>query len=182
MKRQMFVKGSSLGLLLFVFTAIVPAVYGQSKDSAEVSGLFSEAKSEAVQLKHDAEELKSYTRSKLHWSTHSAKVNEIKEHVNKSGELLAKMQNARATASPWQQQTIDRIDPMLRDIAATVTATINHLEQQPIKLQTAPYKEYVDANAELTADLAEVISDYVDYGKAKNKSEELADKLEVPGN
>ncbi len=155
---------------------------GNRRTPAEVSGLFSEAKSEAVQLKHDAEELKSYTRSKLHWSTHSAKVNEIKEHVNKSGELLAKMQNARATASPWQQQTIDRIDPMLRDIAATVTATINHLGQQPIKLQTAPYKEYVDANAELTADLAEVISDYVDYGKAKNKSEELADKLEVPGN
>ena len=92
------------------------------------------------------------------------------------------MQNAKETASPWQQQTIDRIDPMLRDIAATVTATINHLSQQPIKLQTAPYKEYVDANAELTADLAEVITDYVDYGKAKNKSEELADKLEVSGN
>ena len=148
MKRQMFVKGSSLGLLLFVFTAIVPAVYGQSKDSAEVSGFFSEAKSEAVQLKHDAEELKSFTRSNLHWKTHAAKVEEIKQHVNKSGELLAKMQNARSTASPWQQQTIDRIEPMLKDIAATVETTIAHLSKQPQQLQTAPYKEYVDANAE----------------------------------
>ena len=182
MKCHIFAKGSSLGLLLFVFTSIVPAVYGQSKDSSEVSGLVSEAKTEAVQLKHDAEELKSFTRSNLHWKTHSAKVEEIKQHVNKSGELLAKMKNARSTASPWQQQTIDRIEPMLKDIAATVESTIDHLNKQPQQLQTPPYKEYVDANASLAADLAEVISDYVEYGKAKAKSEELAAKLEVPGN
>ncbi len=40
MKRQMFVKGSSLGLMLVVFTAIVPAVYGQSKDSCRSLGAF----------------------------------------------------------------------------------------------------------------------------------------------
>ncbi len=89
MKRQMFVKGSSLGLLLFAFTSMVPAVYGQSKGSSEVSGFLSEAKTEAVQLKQDAEELKSFTRSNLHWQTHSAKVEEIKQHVNASGKLLA---------------------------------------------------------------------------------------------
>jgi len=133
-------------------------------------------------LKQDAEELKSFTRSNLHWQTHAAKVEEIKKHVNKSGELLAKMQNARSTASPWQQQTIDRIEPMLKDIAATVESTIEHLNKRPQQLQTAPYKAYAEANATLTADLAEVISDYVEYGKARNRSEELAEKLEVPGN
>jgi len=182
MKRHIFVKGSSLGLLLFVFASIAPAVYGQTKDSSEVSALFSEAKIEAVQLKHDADQLKTFTRSPLHWQTHAAKIEQIKEHVNKSGELLTKMQNARPTASPWQQQTIDRIEPMLKDIAATVESTIDSLNKQPQQLQTGPYREYVDANADLTADLAALISDYVDYGKAKNKSEALAEKLEVPGN
>jgi hypothetical protein len=118
----------------------------------------------------------------LRWQTHAVKVDMIKQHVNKSGELLAKMQNARATASPWQQQTIDRIEPMLKDIAATVESTIDHLNKHPRQLQTPPYKAYVEANANLTADLAEVISDYVEYGRAKNKSEELAEKLEVPVN
>lgn len=182
MKRQVMVGGSALGLLLFVFASIVPAVYGQSKDSSEVSGLFSEAKTEAVQLKHDAEELKSFTRSNLHWQTHAAKVNEIKQHVNKSGELLAKMMNARSTASPWQQQTIDRIEPMLKDLAATVESTIDHLNKRPQQLQTAPYREYVDTQTDLATNLAEVISDYVEYGKSKAKSEELAEKLEVPEN
>ena len=52
---------------------------------------------------------------------------------------------------------------------------------KPRLVHTAPYTEYVDANYEVTSNLAELISDYVDYGKSKVRSEELAAKFEVPG-
>ncbi|HVA72808.1 MAG TPA: hypothetical protein VNF02_06805 [Candidatus Limnocylindrales bacterium] len=182
MKRQFMVMGSSLGLLLFVFACMVPVAFGQSTDSAEVSGLLSEAKTEAVQMNRGAEELRTFTRSNLHWESHAAKIEEIKQNVNRSGELLAKLQNARSEASPWQQQTIDRIDPLLREIAATVESTIDHLNKHPQQLKTEPYREYVDANADLTTDLSTMISDYIAYGKAKNKSQQLAQKLEIPEN
>jgi len=70
----------------------------------------------------------------------------------------------------------------LREIAATVESTIDHLNKHPQQLKTEPYREYVDANADLTTDLSTMISDYIAYGKAKNKSQQLAQKLEIPEN
>jgi len=38
----------------------------------------------------------------------------------------------------------------------------------------------VASTADLATDLSALITDYVEYGEAKNKSEELGQKLEVP--
>lgn len=173
---------SSLALSLLVVAFATPAVgrAQTSKDSKDISGLLSEVKTEAVQLRHDADELKSFTHAKLSWERHVAKVEEIKRHVNNAGELLAKLGNAKGKASPWQQQAIDRITPMLRELASNTTATIEQLNQKPKLFQTGPYADHADANYEVASSLAELISDYVDYGKSKAKSEELASKLEVP--
>jgi hypothetical protein len=152
-----------------------------SKDSKEVSELLSDIKSEAVQLKHDAAELQSFTKSKLSWESHTTKVLEIKDHVNNSGSLLRKLDTARGSASPWQQQAIDEITPLLKELAAGVTSTIEHLNQKPALLHTGPYAEYLSANYEHARSLAELISDYVEYGASKAKSEELASKLDVKG-
>jgi hypothetical protein len=176
------IRRSSLALSLVAFAfAVTPAWGAQaSKDSEEVSGLLADVKTEAVQLRHDADELKIFTHSKLSWGSHASKVEIIKEHVNNAGRLLSKLDDAKSTASPWQQQAIDQITPMLKELASNTTATIEHLNQRPQLLHTGPYANYVDANYEVASSLAELISDYVDYGKSKAKSEELASKLETP--
>lgn len=169
--------------LLLAFIAIASPVLcpaQTAKDSKEVSDLFAKVKSEAVQLRQDADELKSFTHSKLAWQSHVAKVDEIKRHVNNAGELLTQLQNSKSQASPWQQQAIDRVTPMLKELASNTTSTIEHLNERPKSLHTGPYVEYADANYEVASNLAELISDYVDYGKSKAKSEELASRLEVP--
>ena len=152
-----------------------------SKDSKEVSAILAEVKTEAIQLSHDADELKSYTHSTLSWQTHGARVEEMKRHVNMAGKLLSELGSIRASASAWQEQAIDRITPLLKELASNVTSTIEHLNQNPNRLQTAPYIDYVAANYDLASNVAELISDYVDYGKSKAKSAELAERLEVPG-
>ena len=172
----------ALSLLAFAFAVTTVCWAQTSKDSKEVSGLLSDVKTEAVQLRHDADEMKSFTHSTLTWQSHAAKVEEMKRHVNNAGELLTKLDNAKGAASPWQQQAIDRITPMLKELASNVTSTIEHLNQRPKLLHTGPYADYVSANYELASNLAELISDYVDYGKSKARSDELAARLEVPGN
>lgn len=183
MSKHGLVRRSSLILpfVLFAFATTTVCAAQASKDSKEVSTLLSDVKTEAVQLRHDADEMKAFTHSTLSWESHARKVEEIKEHVNGAGKLLTKLDNAKKDASPWQQQAIDRITPMLKELASSVTATIEHLSQKPKLLHTAPYADYVAANYDLASNLAELISDYVDYGKAKARSEELATKLEVPG-
>jgi hypothetical protein len=42
------------------------------------------------------------------------------------------------------------------------------------------FPDYVAANAELATDIAQTVSDYVAYGEAKNKAEELSFQLELP--
>lgn len=172
-----------MALLVAAFTFSTTAVCAAQtpRDSKEVSALLSDVKTEAVQLRHDADEMKSFAHSKLSWQSHAMKVEEIKKHVNNTGELLTKLENERGTASPWQQQATDRITPLVKELASSVTSTIEHLNQKPALLHTVPYVDYVTANYDLASNLSELISDYVDYGKAKARSDELAAKLEVSG-
>jgi len=42
------------------------------------------------------------------------------------------------------------------------------------------YRDYLEANADYASDLAAMIANFVDYGKAKQRMERLGSKLEVP--
>lgn len=173
----------SVGLFLVALAFAPSTVYGAqtSKDSEEFSAILVDAKTEAIQLRDDADELKMFTRSDLSWESHAAKIEEIKQHVNNAGKIVSKLDSARGNASPWQQQSVDHINPLLREIASNVESTIEHLNQKPKFVGTGPYVDYVAANYDLASNLAELISDYVEYGKSKARSEELASHLEVPG-
>lgn len=151
-------------------------------DSGEVTGLLSDVKTEATQLKYDTEDMRSFARSQLSWQSHASKLTQIKEHVNAAGQLLTKLHEAKASASPWQQQAIDRVTPLLQELAANTSTMIAHLNKNQNRIHTPPYTEYVAANAETANDLSDLISDYVEYGNVKNRTEELEQKLEVPGN
>ena len=170
------------GLLATVILAMAPAIRAANppSDSKEVSGFFSEAKAEAVQLQFDAEELNNFARSKTSWETHAAKLTEIKGHVNNVSGLVTKMNAAKSEAAPWQQQAIERVNPMLTDLATTVTAAINHLSKNQDRLMHAPYPDYAAATASVATDMAELISDYVDYGETRHHLDDLSRQLETP--
>ena len=48
-------------------------------------------------------------------------------HINDLGKVAKELEDARPEGSPWQQVAIDRIDPLLREMADQLTSTINHL-------------------------------------------------------
>lgn len=173
---------SVLALVLAVLVVVSPGLQAAqaAKDSAEVTALLADAKSEAEQLKLDTAEMETFTRSNLSWKTFASKITLIKEHVNNVGELTSKLNNARGGGSPRQQQAIDRINPLLQELAANVGATINHLNEHQSLVHSAHYKEYVETNHQLATDLASLISDYVDYGKTKDRMEALGKDLETP--
>jgi len=150
-------------------------------DSEQISKLLSEAKTQAYQLREDASTLESYSRKGLDWQTHATAVNEMKDHVNAVGRTLAKLEDARATASPWQATAIDRIKPLLREIASNTTLVIDTLNKSPRRLSAQEYKDYIEANSDDAAQLADLIADFVNYGNAKNRMERLASKLELSG-
>ena len=173
----MYTKKSTLLLAGFLMSSFAVKA-GNAPDSEQVSKLLSETKTMAFQLKEDAATMESFSRMNVGWETHAAAINQIKDHVNALGKQAVKLREAKASASPWQQVVIDRINPFLDELAGYTYAVIEHVKDRKHTLDE--YKDYLEANADYSSDLASMIGNFVDYGKAKQRMERLAAKLEVP--
>lgn len=114
-----------LALVVLFSSALVAQVSG----SAQFSKTLEHVRVHAAQARDDAALLESYSRSGLAWSMHAQCLENIREHVNDLAEDFTQLQALRSEATPGQRAAIDRIDPLLRDMAASLTATINYLNQ-----------------------------------------------------
>jgi hypothetical protein len=176
MKTSYFALAGMLGAGLFTSLAVRAA---EIPDSEQVSKLLSDAKTMAFQLKEDALTMESFTRTNVSWESHAVAISQIREHVNALGRQVAKLKEARANASPWQKSAIDRINPYLDELGGYTAAVIEHVSGT--KRHTPDeYNDYLEANADYATDLAAMISDFVNYGKTKQRIERLSNKLEVP--
>jgi hypothetical protein len=165
--------------------ALVPAGFvfagpiNDVPDSEQVSKLLSETKTMAFQLKEDATTMETFTRMNVSWESHKIAINQIKDHVNALLKQETRLQEAKATGSPWQRQAIDRITPYLDELEGYTLAIIEHLNGET-KHTIAEYKDFLEANADYSSDLAAMIANFVDYGRSKEKMQNLGARLEVP--
>jgi hypothetical protein len=165
-----------------ILALLLPAglLTAQNPDSAAINSLLQEVKTHVALADEDAGTMTSFLNSKLHWSSHSGRLQQMKEHINDLIRNSNQMIALRAEGSPWQQQAIDRISSLLPEMAAQLTATIHHLGDNQNRLQMPPYKELVRNNETVIHTAREIISGYVDYGEAKSKSEALEKQLQMP--
>ncbi len=166
-----------------ILTLMIPMASiatGQTADSAAITSLLSQVKTHAALADDDAATLVSYSRSNLSWRSHATKLNIIKEHANDLIKDYNDLASMRAEGSPWQQEAIDRINPLVREMADHLTATIQHLNDNQNRVQMKPFRDYVQANHELMSKTHQVITDFVEYGESKTKAESLESKLELP--
>jgi hypothetical protein len=173
-----------LALLVAASLFLLPALRASDNpvsDSPEVSELVTQAKNHAVQLARDADDMQAFAKQGLSTEGHSMKIDSIKQHTNKLGRVLQQLDEVRGPASPWQQIAIDRVTPFAAELASNIETTITHINNNRNRLQTAGYKDYLKANYELSSGLAELIGDFVLYGKSKANYERLGSRLEVSG-
>ena len=169
-----------LALLVLGWVIVSPAIRAADAStprSEEVSQLLSQAKKEALELEHDALEMETFGRSRVSWMSHARQLDLVKEHINKTGKLLSKLNALRDAAAPWQQKAIDQIEPLLKQLAANTTAAINHIGDNRNDFHEDYYKGYLLANYETADKLAALIRDYVDYEEAMEKLEALNRRL-----
>jgi len=127
------IRASSLTVTMlagwFAFATVATAAGNVESD--QVSRILSDAKMQAFQLREDAAQLESFTRSTASWESHSEAIARIKEDVNKMGSLLTKLQDSRNGAAVWQQTAIDRVAPVAKELASNTTAAIERLNKNP---------------------------------------------------
>jgi hypothetical protein len=165
-----------------VLQAAAQTPQGQGKriqrDSKEVSDLLDQAKMQAAQLKNDATDMQTFPQLNLSWKTHADKIMAIKQDINNVGQTIAKLNAAESAASPWQKTAIERINPLLKELADNTTAIIDHLNRERGRLLNTPeHKDLLNDNAELATDLSTVIGDFVEYGQTRAKYFELSSLL-----
>ena len=152
----------------------------QSDDSAKINELLRSVKSHAAMATHDADLLQAYARTNVSWESHANKINAMKVHINNLIDDHNEMIRARETALPWQQKAIDRTDPLVKEIADRLNATIEHLNNNQNKVALKTYRDYVHSNYKLISTLDKMVSDFVDYEEAKSTTDTLEEKLELP--
>ena len=166
-------------MLVSTWMLVPPIAHAQNTENPEVTRLLADARDKAAVLSRDADEMESLIRTDASWQTHAAMLDEVKRHVNDLGRAAQKLEESRSSASPWQQQAIDRMMPLLKELAANTTAAINHLNENRIRPTTGNYPEYLKENAETAQQLSDMISSYVRYGQTREKLEKLEQRLEV---
>jgi hypothetical protein len=171
----------TLALPVAGFFAISSAIKAAGvPDSEQINRLLSDVKTQAFELKEDAAIMETFSRSNVPWESHVMAINQIRDHLNEAGRQLKKLEDARATASPWQATAIDRIGPLLRQLASDTSAVIERINSSHGRIHTGDYQEYLEANADSADQLAQLISDFVNYGRTKDRQERPTNRLEIP--
>jgi hypothetical protein len=153
--------------------------FGVKEENAEVTRLLEDARDKAAVLSRDADEMEAFTRSNVSWQTHAEMLETIKEDVNALAKSVEKLESMRNSASPWQQQAIDRMVPLMKELASNTTAAINHVRDLQTRPVTPEYANYLRQNAETSNKLSDMISSFVDYDQTRAKLDNLEQKLEV---
>lgn len=170
---------NGMGALALLLSMCISAS-AKKADSKQISNLFSEIKQHASLAEDDAETLEAYTHSNVSWESHANRLSQVKEHVD---DLLSDYNEAvrlREEGSPWQQEAIDRLRPVLKGMADHLTATLQHHNANPTQVKVKPYVDYVHGITQYTSKASALIHDLVDYGAARNTAESLERHLNLP--
>jgi len=170
-------KGAAVLALLLSSCFIASA---QNADSKKISNLFVDVKEHSTLAMDDAQALEAYTRSGVSWQLHADKLERIKEHVNNLLADYRAMTRIREEGSPWQQEAIDQLGPILKGLADHLTATIQHQNENPKHVNMPEFVDYVRGNSEYATKAASLIHDLVDYGAARTAAESLEKSLQLP--
>lgn len=166
--------------LLGAFLVLPLFASAQNPDSQAISDLLSQARQHAVLAEDDAVTLASYTNSRLSWQTHARRLQEMKDHANDLINEANKLSSLRDQGSPWQQHAIDQINPLLREMADTLTVTIQHLNENQARVHMPEYENYARASSDAMIRTAKLISDFVEFDEAKAKAAGLEKELNLP--
>jgi hypothetical protein len=172
---------ATVTLVLFSSLAVLGllAASQNNQENPEVTRLLADAREKAAVLSRDADEMEALTRSDVSWQTHADMLNTIKEHVNDLARTVEKLNASRDSASEWQKQAIDRVMPLMKELAANTTAAINHLNENKLRPTSGSYEEYLKENAETAHQLSDIISSFVRYGDTRARLEKLEQRLEI---
>jgi K+/H+ antiporter YhaU regulatory subunit KhtT len=154
-----------------------PLVTSTRGESNELRQLLQDASDEAQQLAIDAQDTQTLITTDKNWITHALALAKIKGHVENMSLIIDKLSNAQKSGSELQEQAVQRIIPMVKELSANTQGAINYLNQHKDRPVSETYTEYLRKNAETSRQLASVVESLFDYEKSMSEIQKLRSKL-----
>ena len=166
-------------MVLFTFGS--PLFAGvERNDSQELETLLEQASDEARELAIDSEDLQTLIVSDQNWLTHTLKLAKIKGHVDNMSLIVDKLTRAQKSGSELQEQALERILPLVKELQANTTAAMNYLNQNKDRPVSDAYKQYLEKNAQTAQQLSSIISALDDYERSMTEINRIRSKLTGP--
>lgn len=168
----------AMGALLLSCGPLVPrARADQDTDNANVKKLLDQADYQAWRLSRDTDAMTGIVRSEATWQADADELERVRAHVNDLGKLIAELQSSRVDASRWQRESIDRVVPLLSEVAKNTTDEIKFLDKYQHQPMSVKYDHWVNQSSKTAHELAETIQDTVQYGEDRGQLAEQSDSI-----
>ena len=166
-------------MVLFTFQSPLFAGVTRS-DSQELATLLEQASDEARELAIDAQDMQTLIVNDPNWLTHTLKLAKIKGHVDNMSLIVDKLTRAQKSGSELQEQALERILPLVKELQANTTAAMNYLNQNKDRPVSDAYKQYLEKNAQTAQQLSSIISALDDYEESMTEINRIRSKLTGP--
>jgi hypothetical protein len=161
-------------------SALSTLAYTTRGESPQLTQLLDDARSEALELANDAEDCEPLTSSDDKWVTHALMLARVKGHVDNMALIIDKLNKAAKSGSALQEQAVQQMLPLVKELSDNTTAAINYLNQNKSRPVSGAYTEYLEKNAETARQLSNMISALCEYEKSMADIEGIRSKLATP--
>ncbi len=155
-----------LPAIAILIAATQPGAPLTSPDSAAVSKRLDAARQIAIDLRADAAEMLAAARSNTDgrvWLPNGEKIKHDIRDLNETSNELLEMEQM---ASPRQKTIINRVRPLMRDLAHNTQLPKEHVEGGPGESRAGTYDDYVSAHEEMSRGLASQIVEFLEHSHA----------------
>ena len=171
-----------MAALVAIFTLLLSVtVYASTDENPQLTQLLADANDEAFELARDATDTQMLIRTDENWVDHALMLAKVKGHVDNLALIIEKLSKAQKSGSDLQEQAVEQMLPLVKQLSANTTAALNYLKQSKTRPTSETYTRYLEKNAETAHQLSSMISSLIDYEKSMTEIEQLKSKLEAPG-
>lgn len=152
-------------LRMAILALLVPAAWAfaaPKSDTASVSQVLHEVKVHAAEANDDAEILDSFSRSSVAWDSYTDRINEIRVHVNDLLHDYSRLQKMAGSATPQQREAINRLEPLLRDMANSLIKATQSLNDNRKVVHLPEFTTQVRSHHQSIDRIYEELSKYTD--------------------
>ncbi len=119
------------------------------------------AQASAAAAADDADQLRRIANSMLSPDSHLDKLTALKDEVNRMSQEISSLRAERGSLTPWEQQAVDEVLPLLQATAANTESAIEYFNENKDRLWMETYRDYADRVWQGSDQIAKTLKNYL---------------------